>query len=78
MVEIDVRVSTVPTPLGEDVIMKILYKKSWSFLRYVLDMVGFSMHDIKLCTDALHLPDGIILHVGPTGSGKKQQSSMPL
>jgi len=33
-------------------------------------VVGFSGHDIKLYEDAMLSPYGIILHVGPTGSGK--------
>lgn len=66
-VEIDLRVSTVPTPHGEDVVMRILDKKS-SILN--LDMLGFSDHNMKLYKEALNSPYGILLHVGPTGSGK--------
>ncbi|MFQ3573301.1 MAG: GspE/PulE family protein [Thermodesulfovibrionales bacterium] len=66
-VEIDLRVSTVPTPHGEDVVMRILDKKS-SILN--IDMLGFSDHSMKLYKEALNAPYGIILHVGPTGSGK--------
>ncbi len=66
-VEIDLRVSTVPTPHGEDVVMRILDKKS-SILN--LDMLGFSEHNMKLYKEAISSPYGILLHVGPTGSGK--------
>ncbi len=66
-VEIDLRVSTVPTPHGEDIVMRILDKKS-SILS--LDMLGFSEHNMKLYKEAIASPYGIILHVGPTGSGK--------
>lgn len=66
-VEIDLRVSTVPTPHGEDIVMRILDKKS-SILS--LDMLGFNEHNMKLYRDAIASPYGIILHVGPTGSGK--------
>ncbi|BCB97456.1 hypothetical protein JZK55_23780 [Dissulfurispira thermophila] len=66
-VEIDLRVSTVPTPHGEDIVMRILDKKS-SILS--LDMLGFNEHNMKLYKDAIASPYGIILHVGPTGSGK--------
>ncbi len=65
--EIDLRVSTVPTPHGEDVVMRILDKKS-SILN--LDMLGFSEHNMKLYKEAINAPYGILLHVGPTGSGK--------
>jgi type IV pilus assembly protein PilB len=66
-VEIDLRVSTVPTPHGEDVVMRILDKKS-SILS--LDMLGFNEHNMKLYREAISAPYGILLHVGPTGSGK--------
>ena len=66
-VDIDIRVSTIPTPNGEDVVMRILDKKS-SILS--LDMLGFNEHNMKLYKDAISAPYGIILHVGPTGSGK--------
>lgn len=66
-VEIDLRVSTVPTPNGEDVVMRILDKKS-SLL--TLDMLGFNDHCMNLYKEAISSPYGILLHVGPTGSGK--------
>lgn len=66
-VEIDLRVSTVPTPHGEDVVMRILDKKS-SILN--IEMLGFSEHNMKLYKEAISAPYGILLHVGPTGSGK--------
>jgi type IV pilus assembly protein PilB len=64
---IDLRVSTVPTPHGEDIVMRILDKKS-SILS--LDMLGFNEHNMKLYKEAIASPYGILLHVGPTGSGK--------
>ncbi len=65
--EIDLRVSTVPTPFGEDVVMRIL-DKSGNVL--TLDMLGFNDHCMKLYREAIKVPYGILLHVGPTGSGK--------
>ncbi|MGD0281752.1 MAG: ATPase, T2SS/T4P/T4SS family [Dissulfurispiraceae bacterium] len=64
---IDLRVSTVPTPFGEDVVMRIL-DKSGNVL--TLDMLGFNDHCMKLYQEAIQTPYGILLHVGPTGSGK--------
>lgn len=66
-IEIDLRVSTVPTPHGEDVVMRVLDKKS-SILN--IEMLGFSEYNMKLYKEAINSPYGIILHVGPTGSGK--------
>lgn len=64
---IDIRVSTVPTPYGEDVVMRILDKKS-DILS--LAMLGFNEHNMRLYKEAISAPYGVILHVGPTGSGK--------
>ena len=65
--EIDLRVSTVPTLWGESVVMRILDKAS-----VVLDFeaLGFSPRTLKRFLEVLHLPHGIILVTGPTGSGK--------
>lgn len=64
---LDLRVSTVPTPFGEDVVMRLL-DKSGNVL--TLDMLGFNDHCMKLYKEAIQVPYGILLHVGPTGSGK--------
>lgn len=66
-VQIDLRVSTVPTPLGEDIVIRILEKKSPILS---LDRLGFNIHNMKLFKEAISSPYGILLHVGPTGSGK--------
>ncbi len=66
-IQIDLRVSTVPTPHGEDVVMRILDKKSSVLF---LDKLGFDDHQMALYKEALSAPYGIILNVGPTGSGK--------
>lgn len=65
--ELDLRVSTVPTPFGEDVVMRLL-DKSGNVL--TLDMLGLNDHCMKLYREAIQAPYGILLHVGPTGSGK--------
>ena len=65
--EIDLRVSTVPTLWGESVVMRILDKAS-----VVLDfeVLGFGPRTLKRFLAILHLPHGILLVTGPTGSGK--------
>ncbi len=65
--DIDIRVSSVPTPLGEDVVLRILDKKSSTLS---LNKLGFNSRDIVAYQQAINSPYGIILHVGPTGSGK--------
>ncbi|MBK8509979.1 MAG: type II secretion system ATPase GspE [Candidatus Competibacteraceae bacterium] len=65
--EIDLRVSTVPILWGESVVMRILDKASM-----VLDFptLGFSPRTLERFLEILHMPHGIILVTGPTGSGK--------
>jgi len=65
--DIDLRVSIIPTVLGEKVVMRILDKGS---LMVDLKDLGFSEKSRKLFELSLEKPYGIILITGPTGSGK--------
>ena len=65
--EIDLRVSTVPTMHGESVVMRILDKGGVALDFHAL---GFDERNLKIFTDILSQPHGIILVTGPTGSGK--------
>ncbi|MEE9369736.1 MAG: ATPase, T2SS/T4P/T4SS family [Pontiella sp.] len=64
---IDVRVSSMPLVFGEKVVMRILDKQS-----LVVDLkdIGFEGHNLKRFKEILHMPNGIVLLTGPTGSGK--------
>jgi type IV pilus assembly protein PilB len=64
---IDLRVSTIPTNHGETVVMRVLDK---STLLLGLPELGFLSDDQDTFERLLHLPDGILLVTGPTGSGK--------
>ena len=64
---IDLRVSTIPTNHGESVVMRLLDKSS---LVLGLPELGFLSDDQETFERLLHLPDGILLVTGPTGSGK--------
>jgi len=64
---VDLRVSTLPTIFGEKVVMRILDPKS---LMVDLTKLGFPELALKNFTKAIHLPYGMILVTGPTGSGK--------
>ncbi len=64
---IDLRVSTLPTDFGEKVVLRILDRSS---LCLDLQMLGLSSADLDMVRDAIHLPFGMILVTGPTGSGK--------
>ncbi|WP_293443846.1 GspE/PulE family protein, partial [Persephonella sp.] len=66
-IKIDLRVSTVPSIYGEDLVMRLLIK-SGAILD--LEKLGFSEDHLKLYKEIIRKPYGIILHVGPTGSGK--------
>ncbi|MBN1809943.1 MAG: Flp pilus assembly complex ATPase component TadA [Planctomycetes bacterium] len=64
---IDLRVSTVPTGYGEKVVMRIINR---SDLTLGLDTLGFTRNNLEIYRNAIRAPYGMILHVGPTGSGK--------
>lgn len=65
--EVDLRTSTLPTPNGEKVVMRILDKSKKIPKLAQLGIVG---HNYKLFEEAISEPNGIILTSGPTGSGK--------
>jgi type IV pilus assembly protein PilB len=64
---VDLRVSVLPTIFGEKVVMRILDPQA---LKVDLTKLGFRKPDLGKFNDAIHLPFGIILVTGPTGSGK--------
>ncbi|GAB5547324.1 MAG: type IV-A pilus assembly ATPase PilB [Sandaracinaceae bacterium] len=61
------RVSTLPTVYGEKCVIRLL-KKNKELTS--LDSIGFEEDELKLIKRLLHLPQGIVLVTGPTGSGK--------
>jgi type II secretory ATPase GspE/PulE/Tfp pilus assembly ATPase PilB-like protein len=65
--EIDLRVSTLPTPSGEKVVMRIVDKSRKIPKIQDLGIVG---HNYELFEKSIAEPNGIILTSGPTGSGK--------
>jgi len=65
--QIDIRVSTLPTILGEKVVMRILDK---SAMTIALDELGFSDKNFELYKDMITKSYGCVLVTGPTGSGK--------
>jgi len=65
--DLDLRVSTAPMNFGEKVCMRIL-DKTKSCLP--LDKLGYSDYNMKLYRDLIQAPYGMVLHCGPTGSGK--------
>ncbi len=65
--EIDLRVSSMPTLLGEKLVVRILDKQN---LHVKLEDLGFRMDALDTFKRILQQPHGLILVTGPTGSGK--------
>lgn len=66
-INIDLRVSTAPLNHGEGTVMRIL-DKSKSTLP--LPALGFEPENLERYRECISRPYGMILHCGPTGSGK--------
>lgn len=65
--EINVRVSTLPTIYGENVVLRLL---DMSRRMYTLEQLGFDERNRKIIEEVIKSPHGMILATGPTGSGK--------
>ncbi len=65
--EINLRVSSIPTIDGENVVLRIL---DMSASTYTLDTLGMDAADHVKIEGLIHRPYGMILSTGPTGSGK--------
>jgi len=65
--EINVRVSTMPTIYGENIVLRLL---DMSAGVYTLDRLGMVPEDIDKISEMIQKPYGMILSTGPTGSGK--------
>lgn len=66
-IDIDLRVSTAPLNHGEGVVMRILDKQKSTL---PMNALGFSDENLGRYREAIKSPYGMILHCGPTGSGK--------
>tara|TARA_R110002049_G_scaffold27321_3_gene94416 strand:+ start:53385 stop:55259 length:1875 start_codon:yes stop_codon:yes gene_type:complete len=65
--EVDLRVSTLPTVLGEKVVMRVLDRKNITF---DLNKLGLPNDSLDTMRGMLSRPHGLVLVTGPTGSGK--------
>ena len=66
-VEVDLRLSTLPTVYGEKSVMRIL-KKASSIPE--IEELGFAEYNFQSFSDVIKKPYGMFLITGPTGSGK--------
>ncbi|MFT7538291.1 MAG: type II secretory ATPase GspE/PulE/Tfp pilus assembly ATPase PilB-like protein, partial [Lysobacterales bacterium] len=65
--QLDLRISTVPTPRGESMVIRILPTKVRLFS---LEKLGFDNNDVDYFRKVITKPHGIVFITGPTGSGK--------
>jgi type IV pilus assembly protein PilB len=65
--EVDLRVSTLPTVLGEKIVIRVLDKQR---LTFNLDELGIPPDTLAMVKLLLKKPHGLMLVTGPTGSGK--------
>jgi len=63
----DIRVSTLPTIYGENIVLRLLEKENIS---YDVDTLGLGIEDIKRIEKFISHNFGLVLLTGPTGSGK--------
>jgi general secretion pathway protein E len=64
---VDVRVSTIPSAVGERVVLRLLDKQAG---RLDLEQLGMAPAMQARLDRIIHRPNGIVLVTGPTGSGK--------
>ena len=67
VVDVNLRLETVPTINGMDVVMRLFNMDQSS---YQLDKLGLMPDQRKVVDDIISRPSGLVLVVGPTGSGK--------
>lgn len=66
-VRVNVRLETVPVVNGVDVVMRLFNMEQE---KYNLDRLGLEPVERKVVDDIISKPSGLVLVVGPTGSGK--------
>ncbi len=67
MVDVNVRLETVPTINGMDIVMRLFNMQAEM---YQLDRLGLSESEHKVVDAIIAKPSGLVMVVGPTGSGK--------
>ncbi len=65
--DVDLRVSSLPTNMGENIVIRIL---DYTMSSQGLETLGFSETNLKKLNKMISEPNGIILVTGATGSGK--------
>ena len=65
--ELDMRISTIPILTGESIVLRLLNQDA---LTFDLKTLGMSEKNLERFEKLISIPHGMILVVGPTGSGK--------
>ncbi len=65
--KLDMRVSTIPILTGESIVLRLLNSEAITF---DLKTLGMSDEHLRQFQELIKIPHGMILVVGPTGSGK--------
>lgn len=65
--EINIRASTLPTIYGENLVLRLLFVSSGPL---TIDRLGLTAEDHRKIKRMISQPYGLVLSVGPTGSGK--------
>ncbi len=65
--QVDLRVSTLPTQFGESVVLRVLDR---TVVNLELESLGMPADLMEKLTEVIHIPNGIFIVTGPTGSGK--------
>jgi type II secretory ATPase GspE/PulE/Tfp pilus assembly ATPase PilB-like protein len=65
--KLDLRISTIPTPRGESMVIRIL---PTNVTLLGLEHLGLEMSNLRVFRELVKKPHGIVLVTGPTGSGK--------
>jgi type II secretory ATPase GspE/PulE/Tfp pilus assembly ATPase PilB-like protein len=63
---LDLRISTIPTPFGESLVIRILPSQ----MLFSLEKLGLAKNELQIFEGLVQKPHGIIFVTGPTGSGK--------
>lgn len=66
-VDVNLRVETVPAINGMDVVMRLF---NFDASMFTLDRLGLSQKERTVLEDIIKKPTGLVMVVGPTGSGK--------
>ena len=72
--DIDLRVSSMPTLLGEKLVLRILDKAN---LRVRMEDLGFRDQPLAAFQKMLRQPHGLVLVTGPTGAARRRRCTPP-